>query len=617
MLVDFAPSGKSFQEITEKFLGIFTHRWEWIYAESLTEKGKAAWKTVNRKAWKFAKKRDLPLVLTDEKLLELWKSEKEVVGVGFGKKTKYLMLDIDAESAYHPYRSNELREIRGELEEIGLISGFAVQSSHSGGIHVYYPLPEEVGSYALARTVTDHLVAAGYEVANGKLEIFPNKKALGDKEDPTTWTQYQRHRLPLQEGSVVLDEGYEPDSCMLSVFVKRWEFCASCQDYGQLREALYGKKNYRQFKGVSAGLKEIKAEYRSLLERGFSAAHQTNQILLQLGRQTRILEGLGGVELRDRLMELVKGLPNYEKYCSHKEEIDKRCQDVARWAEKRFSGVGSKGKASEPLPLPGKNNKQKREDAIQRIKRALEELQDIAALCESKTNFLKAIAKQAKSSMSTLMKYWEKLLKPIFVRHYEGKHLKQTVENNSEQIVCNSALGKDYSDLEDKISEEKNACNSLPDKALGNFVQNDNTKDVGRSPKPLVEINLCEQNEITHSSQIPLSEHSEKTQNLQSQNSVKSLIGRLRSLSEKISSAYDEKIGGATKKDISGAYQWERRKIPKWLAEFGLHQKLWHWYGKEVSTEVPPMEWVLANKPPRGTPPEKLELVEVDVPVPI
>jgi hypothetical protein len=619
MLVDFASPEKSFWEITEKFLEIFSHRWEWIYAESVTEKGKAAWKTINRRAWKFSKSRELPLVLTDEKLLEVWKSDKELVGVGFGKKTKYLMLDIDAGSPYHPSKGNELREIRGELEEIGLISSFAVQSSNSGGIHLYYPLLEEVGSYALARTVTEHLTRAGYEVVNGKLEIFPNKKALGNKEDPQTWAQYQRHRLPLQQGSVVLDEDYEPDSCMLEVFIKRWEFCASSQNQDELVEAMYGRKLYRGFRGgVSAGLKPIKTEYEELLKNGFTTAHQTNEILIQLGRQTRILEGLGGIELRDRLIEVVTGLPNYEKYCQHKEEIETRCQDVARWAERKHRPAGSKGKESQPLPLPGKNNEEKKQDAIERIQRALAEVEKLKEVFSSKTCFLKAIAKIAKSSMSTLVKYWEKLLEPIFSKHHRQKITIEKPQETKKKIVCNSAPCKDYSDFKTENQKEEIACNSIQSKESSDFEQKTYTKDIGQSPEPLVEIKgeikKIETEDLPH--QYQYLEHFENSKKLKQQSSIELVVSKLRKLQERISVAYDKHGAATAKSEISEAYQWEKRKIPLWLSEFGLHRKYWYLHGMAVPENGLVEWWILANKPPQGTPAEKLKLVEVDVPVP-
>ncbi|OKH17669.1 hypothetical protein NIES208_08420 (plasmid) [[Limnothrix rosea] IAM M-220] len=609
MLIDLTFPEKSFREISENFLEIFAHRWEWIYAESLTEKGKAAWKTINRRTWRFSKERELPLVLTDEKLLELWKSEHQVVGVGFGKKTKYLMLDIDVDSPYHPSKGAELQGIKGELEDIGLISSFAVQSSNSGGIHVYYPFSEEVGSYALARTVAEHLIAAGYEVANGKLEIFPNRKALGKREDPTTWAQYQRHRLPLQQGSVVLDKDYEPDSSMLSVFIRRWEFCASSQDHEALSVAMYGRKSYKNFKGTSTGLQPIKAEYENLLKNGFTAAHQTNDILIQLGRQTRILEGYGGIELRDRLIELVTELPNYGKYCQHKEDINQRCQDIARWAERRFSPAGSKTKISEPLPLPGKNNEEKKQDAIQRIKQALAEVLTVEEAFKSKTSFLKAIAKIASSSMSTLTKYWQKLLEPIFSKHHNQKIITEKPKEISNEIVCNSSHSNGSSHSKPKNQDPQIACNPLPSKESSDFNQKPHTKHVGRSPKPLVEINNAFNLSDTKKSSFLLNQSEKK-------NSVEVVVAKLRRLQEKISKTYGENPEATEKKEISGAYELAKRKIPRWLSEYGLHRKYWYLHGMAVPENGLAEWWILANKAPQGTPPEKLELVEVDVPVP-
>ncbi|MBV5261946.1 hypothetical protein FLX56_26440 [Synechococcus moorigangaii CMS01] len=622
MLIDFTPSEKSFREVQEKFCRIFTNRWEWIYAESITEKGKAAWKTINSKTWKFAKERELPRELTDEKLWSLWKSDQEVVGVGFGKTTKYLMLDIDAESPYHPDQGTELRNIRWALEDIGLISSVVVRSSYSGGLHLYYPLPEAVGSYDLASKVTEYLTAAGYEVANGKLEIFPNKKALGKKDDPKTWTQYQRHRLPLQQGSVILDEDYEPDSCGLSMFIQQWELCASSQSHGELLEAIYGKTQYQHHQGVSAGLKPIQAEYEELLKRGFTTPHQTNDILIQLGRQTRILEGLGGVALRDRLIEIVTGLPNYKKYCQHQIDIHQRCQDIARWAERRHKPAGSQTKESAPLPPPGKNNQEKKQDAIERIKRALNDIENIREAFVTKTSFLKAIAKKAKSSMSTLIKYWQKLLEPIFSKHHspqEGQKLEtQKTEEKTSKIVCNSPESKPSSNFQARKVQPETACNSLCSKDSSDFLRKTYTKEVARSARPLVEIievkRRAERKEIEE--YIKQCQSSNQSREQKRKNSIQSVLSKLKQLQQQISATYDNNRAEFDKKEIGGAYQWERRRIPRWLREFGLHQRYWHLYGTEPPEDGSLMEWVLMNKPPHGTPAEKLTLVEVDVPVP-
>ncbi|WP_038028005.1 hypothetical protein [Picosynechococcus sp. NKBG15041c] len=616
MLIDFTPSEKSFREVQEKFCRIFTSRWEWIYAESITEKGKAAWKTINSKTWKFAKERELPRELTDEKLWSLWKSDQEVVGVGFGKTTKYLMLDIDAESPYHPDQGMELRNIRWALEDIGLISSVVVRSSYSGGLHLYYPLPEAVGSYDLASKVTEYLTAAGYEVANGKLEIFPNKKALGKKDDPKTWTQYQRHRLPLQQGSVILDEDYEPDSCGLSMFIQQWELCASSQSHGELLEAIYGKTQYQHHQGVSAGLKPIQAEYEELLKRGFTTPHQTNDILIQLGRQTRILEGLGGVALRDRLIEIVTGLPNYEKYCQHQIDIHQRCQDIARWAERRHKPAGSQTKESAPLPPPGKNNQEKKQDAIERIKRALNDIENIREAFVTKTSFLKAIAKQAKSSMSTLVKYWEKLLQPIFSKHHSQQI---EVQETNDEIVCNSASGKVFSHLKDKNHKTENACNPLSSKDFSTIQEKTYTKEIARSARPLAVVSVeakrqLERKEIEK--YIKRSKELELTKQQRKKKSVQSVITQLKALEQNIRAAYGNNRERFFEQNISEAYKWEKRKIPRWLSEFGLHQKYWYLYGTEPPEDNLLMQWVLINRPPHKTPPEKLILVEVDIPIP-
>ncbi|MGB2925791.1 MAG: hypothetical protein WBB82_10865, partial [Limnothrix sp.] len=79
---------------------------------------------------------------------------------------------------------------------------------------------------------------------------------------------------------------------------------------------------------------------------------------------------------------------------------------------------------------------------------------------------------------------------------------------------------------------------------------------------------------------------------------------------------YGENPEATEKKEISGAYELEKRRIPRWLSEYGLHRKYWYLHGMAVPENGLAEWWILANKAPQGTPPEKLELVEVDVPVP-
>ncbi|MDE5071770.1 MAG: hypothetical protein O4806_07875, partial [Trichodesmium sp. St5_bin8] len=121
--------------------------------------------------------------LSDDLLVSLWRSPTDVVGVRFGSKTKYCLLDIDIDSPHHPRNSNNLRNIFGCLEDVGLIKPVPIQSSDSGGLHIYYFLPEEVPTFGLSSFLSATLINAGFEIKKGHLEIFPNPKTYIDTEN--------------------------------------------------------------------------------------------------------------------------------------------------------------------------------------------------------------------------------------------------------------------------------------------------------------------------------------------------------------------------------------------------------------------------------------------------
>ena len=87
--------------------------------------------------------------INDTLLLALQEATDEIVGVKFGPKTKYCLLDIDIDSPHHPDNSNSLKEILGTLEEVGLTEPIIVQSSHSKGLHIYYCFKSGIPTYSL------------------------------------------------------------------------------------------------------------------------------------------------------------------------------------------------------------------------------------------------------------------------------------------------------------------------------------------------------------------------------------------------------------------------------------------------------------------------------------
>lgn len=103
-------------------------------------------------------------------------------GCHWDAKTRYAVLDVDAESQY--YNREKLAELLAAVEEVGLKAN-VYQSSDSGGWHLYISLSDWEQSRDVEQTLKRWLKALGYELKGGQLEVFPSGNAL---------------RLPLQPG---------------------------------------------------------------------------------------------------------------------------------------------------------------------------------------------------------------------------------------------------------------------------------------------------------------------------------------------------------------------------------------------------------------------------------
>ena len=150
-----------------------------------------------------------------------------ILGKRFGKLTNYLMIDVDINSPFHP-RNGGIEKILAAMEALGLCRYLLVRSSASGGMHIYFPLAEPVSAWAIACAAHAALTAAGVTIAGGICELFPNKKAFN--------AEHNGHRLPLQDGSFVLDDDFNCISNNKAVFLRQWQLCAAGQGTKQLAE---------------------------------------------------------------------------------------------------------------------------------------------------------------------------------------------------------------------------------------------------------------------------------------------------------------------------------------------------------------------------------------------
>ncbi len=321
--------------VRQKFQQLFSHGWDFI----LKETPESNWKTVKK------------YKLTEQKCWYKYTDPQKIVGLRFGKETRYGLYDLDWGSKYDPREQEEsLRLLKAELELWGIFCLILIQSSDSQGLHLYFFLERPVNTFRLACVMNKAAFEAGLEVKRGQLETFPNTKRYNNL--------FNGHRLPLQKGSYLLDKDYIPYSDLVEDFLAAADWSAERNDTKLLESRLdeayewyKAKKNQeriynptpedREFiEQVEYAQREIKEGFlnkiRHEIEQGFTDKGETNDLLLTIAMLGRILYGLAGQQLIDYIKETVMGCPGYYKYCNHKYEIDRRCRHVARYSEKKW-----------------------------------------------------------------------------------------------------------------------------------------------------------------------------------------------------------------------------------------------------------------------------------------
>jgi hypothetical protein len=347
--------------------------------------------------------------LSSGELVQLFLDEHKLIGVGFGKTTKYIMLDIDWLSIYHPTHDiDQFRAILNTLETIGLTRHLVIRSSDSGGIHVYFPLPEEVPTFWLAASVRVTLTDAGFEIKNGHLEILPNTKAYA-KTETGEFIHYNRHRLPLQpnSGSYLLeDDGLNPQPipnttvAQLAAFFHQWEMAAAGQDLELLKQKLpqlYKKflERKNRFKYQSSEEKTEKAKkWEAALDLcikiGWTGCGQTYNLLPKFLAKAVVFLKLTGEALYEWIYQAIINAVGYQQYCRHQHEIEKMIRSWIKTNERTgyYSPYRSEPDRNQPYPFgnrklkakivrkPHTANIKRSDEAASRIKVAYENIKD-------------------------------------------------------------------------------------------------------------------------------------------------------------------------------------------------------------------------------------------------
>lgn len=367
----------------------------------------SSWKTLN----------DYPL--RPRELWRLWQDVAQIVGVRFDSLTRYAMIDLDVKGAYHPNQDAQaLSVIRAALETIGITRTFLIQSSSSGGLHLWLPLPEQIPTFGLATTIRQCLEAQGLSVQQGQLEIFPNCKAYAREGE---FTEYQGHRLPLQPatGAQLLNDDLNPIVGGLERFFEIWDQCAAGQDTDQLRQAIaQAQKNWRKrsARRDSAVVEAWRAALEFEISEGWTDYGQTNHLLKQIACYGVVFQQLNGERLIEYVQRTAINSAGYTQWCRHQHEISLRCSVWARAAEGYYWPLGTeatrqgnihKEEGNAAISSGNRVNQARAEDAQTRISNAFNHLKETGQLVlhKTKTALENAIIKLAKCSKQTTRKY--------------------------------------------------------------------------------------------------------------------------------------------------------------------------------------------------------------------
>jgi len=415
--------------LADRLTAIFSHNWQFLLREA------DEWRTETRYA------------LRPAALWQLWKDAQTFIGVRFGQLTRYGLIDIDIESPYHPKQNPAaVPSIVQSLESIGIYRVLILRSSDSGGIHIYVPLETPIATYGLATALKFCCEDAGFKLAPGKLEIFPNCKAYKAND----FTNYNGHRLPLQTGSYLLNDDYQPITNDLGFFLKVWDMSAAGNNNQELEAtiALNKKRPGTHTKGGKSKGQQWQLDCEAAIAAGWTAHGQTNELLGTFAQYGRVFLALSGDELVQWMISTAIAAPGYKEWCRHKHQIERRCKEWAKDTEGYYFPYPSSQPRTKKSPWKSNKNDEKSSNAVERIKDAYESLKNSAY--ETQTELLNAIATIAKCSLSTL---------------YKNRSIWQPqIIDDPECVITENPYTE--TDREDQTENTPNTPKPLPDKEL-------------------------------------------------------------------------------------------------------------------------------------------------------
>jgi hypothetical protein len=432
----------------QTFASFFPYTWKFIYAKVTDPTIKAEWKTETR------------YPLTGRRLYDNWADPATIIGVRFDNQTEYAMLDIDKGSPYHPSQNYEkFKNILQALEDIGLVRPLIIQSSYSEGLHIYYPLWQEVPSFGIACAIKACLKKHNYEIAAGVLETFPNTK----KYD----SEYNGHRLPLQTGSYMLNSDLQIIGRDLNQFVEIWLTIQEQQDLELLKQAIdEAKTNYEPPKD-NRKLIKWREDLEKQIQEGWTGRGQSNQLLYTMGKYARIFLGCEDIEAIARyISKTARITTGFQKFCGEIKRLEQKAEAIAKWCLKNHFGWGSKKNESTeeeaPLSKTSKSQKAARQaERIERIRMSVDELNKTGEMPTTIRGMAQAIAQVAKVSVQTLYDLKE-LWHPEFTETKSETSNKASTSNPSQS---EPTIAPDLKQAENET--ESNVTDKPLYKALG------------------------------------------------------------------------------------------------------------------------------------------------------
>jgi hypothetical protein len=381
------PKSLTTTELTaQTFASFFPYSWNFIYAKNVDRTSKPEWKTETR------------YPITGRRLYDYWTDPDTLIGVRFDNQTEYALIDIDKGSPYHPNNNNEkFKTVLQALEDIGLVRPLIVQSSHSEGLHIYYPFWQEVPSFGIACAIKASLQKNNCEIASGVIETFPNTK----KYD----SEYNGHRLPLQTGSYLLDNDLQILGRDLNQFVETWLTVQEHQDIDLLNQAIAeAKANYQPPKDNRKTI-QWREDLEKQIEAGWTGKGQSNQLLYYMGKYARVFMGCEEIEaIAEYITKTARSAAGFIKYCGDIKRLEQKAKDIAKWCIKHHFPFGSKkGEQTENESENTETQKaQKQAERLERIRTSVNELTKTGEMPETIRGMAQAIAKAAKVSVETL-----------------------------------------------------------------------------------------------------------------------------------------------------------------------------------------------------------------------